>query len=98
MDKIEAVKLRADMVNGQFTLDANTTAFMALVRVEFGTLAQRLAERAPPTCDVGRFIAAIDHMQQTKNLFCDSAILGIENETRKKRKLAETSASSGARS
>lgn len=89
MDKIDAVKLRIDFINGQFPLDKPTTDFMAFVRAEMAATARRIAERSPDSCDVGRFIAAMDHLQQAKNLLCDSAILGLEANARKKRKTDE---------
>lgn len=55
---------------------------MAAVRINIATVANELRVLAPGTCDVGRFIAALDHLQQAKNLFCDSAILGLEAKRR----------------
>ena len=92
MNSNEAIKLRADMIDGQFELDTNTVAFMTWIRQACAALAQEARQRAPDTCDVGRLIAAVDHLQQTKNLFCDAVILGHEATERKKRKHAESSA------
>lgn len=89
MDKIEAISVRVDMINGQFNLDQPTLDFMKLVREKTSTLGQELRDAAPATCDVGRFIAAMDSLQKTKNLYCDAAIIGKESSNRKKRKLEE---------
>lgn len=94
MNNNDALQLRVEFVNGQFDLDADTLEFMKVVRAEIAGVAARLRDVAPETCDVGRFIAAVDHLQQTKNLFCDSAILGCEATTRKRRKTA-TAATTG---
>lgn len=87
MNKIEAISVRVDMINGQFDLNDETTKFMKLVREKHSQLAKELQDAAPETCDVGRFIAALDSLQHTKNLFCDSAIIGSETTSRKKRKI-----------
>lgn len=89
MNKLEAVQLRVDMINGQFETSAETTAFMRTVRAEIAAVAKRLSETAPETCDTGRFIAALDLLQQAKNVLCDSALLGGEASARKRRKSAE---------
>lgn len=86
MNKILAIVLRKDMIDGKFDLDENTTAFMKLVREKLAQAAAEIVDGAPATCDVGRLIAALDAIQHAKNLLCDSSILGCEAETRKKRK------------
>ena len=80
-----AVKLRVDMVNGNFELDQESLDFMKLVREKIAEVAETLRERSPDHCDVGRLIAAIDKLQEAKNTFCDAAILGNEKENRIKR-------------
>ena len=85
------------MINGQFDLDAETIAFMKLARETISEAAEKLSKARPQNANVGRFIAAVDHLQQSKNLFCDAAILGNEEANRtaaKKRKLAEEAPSS----
>jgi hypothetical protein len=85
MNSNESVKLRVDMIDGMFQLDDATKDFMTRVRTEVAALAARLAATAPATCDVGRFIAATDHLQQAKNLYCDAAILGREAANRREK-------------
>lgn len=82
----ESIKLRIDMLNGHFDLTAPTTDFMNIVRQEIERTARTLNETRPADVDIGRFIAAIDHLQQAKNLFCDSVILGEEAQTRRKKR------------
>jgi hypothetical protein len=89
MNQNEAVELRVAMINSRFAVDADTTAYMDLVRAEIAGVAARLQKAAPATCDIGRFIAAIDLLQQSKNVFIDSALLGGEAAARKKRKAVE---------
>lgn len=78
----DVFQLRVDLINGQFELDQKTKDFMAAVRINIAIVANQLSNLAPGTCDVGRFIAALDCLQQAKNLFCDSAILGLEAKRR----------------
>lgn len=85
----DAVQVRVDMINGHFELSEETVQFMNFVRTASAEFAQQMVARAPATCDIGRLIAAVDHIQATKNLFCDAAILGNETDSRKKRKAAE---------
>lgn len=87
----DAIDVRVDMINGQFELDQETLLFMKIARVECAALADKLNKARPATLDVGRFIAAIDHLQQVKNILCDSAIIGGEMSNRKKRKATESS-------
>lgn len=94
MDNIPAISLRLDMIDGTFDLDSETTAYMATTRKAIAELAKSLAASAPSTCDVGRLIAAIDHLQQAKNILCDSAILGCEAETRKRKRVNDNTAES----
>ena len=82
-----AIDVRVDMVNGNFELNKESKAFMNFAREECAALAKKLGDARPPTADVGRFIAALDHLQILKNLLCDSVIIGNELENRKKRKL-----------
>lgn len=90
MNPAEAIQVRVDMINGQFGLDEETLKFMRLVREEIAALAEKLSKARPESANIGRFIAAVDHLQQTKNLFCDAAILGNEEDNRaKKRKAAD---------
>jgi hypothetical protein len=85
----EALKIRVGMVNGMFALDEATKDFMPLVRRKIEEVAADLVNHAPDTCDIGRLIAAVDMLQQAKNTFIDSAILGCEA-TSRKRKAAES--------
>jgi hypothetical protein len=80
---MSTIQLRVDLINGQFELDQKTKDFMVEVRINIATVANELVNLSPGTCDVDRFIAALDHLQQAKNLFCDSAILGLEAKRRK---------------
>lgn len=86
MNKNEAAVLRADFINGQFELNDETKEFMNWVRTECGKLAHEALARAPTTTNPGRFIAALDSLQATKNLFCDAVIQGNEEDAREKRK------------
>ena len=82
-----AIDVRVDMINGMFDLDKDTKDFMNLARQECAALASKLNAARPLTVDVGRFIAALDHIQYVKNLLCDAAILGNELDNRKRRKV-----------
>jgi len=82
-----AVDVRIDMINGMFDRDQDTLDFMKLAQTECAAMATKLNAARPATIDVGRFIAALDHIQYVKNLLCDAAILGKELENRKKRKV-----------
>jgi len=84
--EIDAVQIRAEMVDGQFEISEQATKFMAQVREVLGQAATDLSHAAPAHTDVGRFIAALDALQHTKNLFCDAVIIGNEAQNRKKRK------------
>lgn len=88
--QIPAVQVRADMINGQFEVSAETSEYMTLVRKTLADAASILKNAAPAHTDVGRLIAALDSLQHTKNLFCDAVLIGNELETRKKRKTAST--------
>lgn len=96
MNPAETIQIRVDMLNGSFDLDPETLAFMKLSRETIAAAADTLNKARPQNANVGRFIAAIDHLQQTKNLFCDAVILGNEEENRKlaKKRKAETSTTS----
>ena len=87
--EILAVKVRADMINGQFVINEETTKFMTQVRKVLGQAGMDLAAAAPDHVDVGRLIAALDSLQHTKNLFCDAVLIGNEAENRKKRKTSD---------
>jgi len=80
----DAIRLRADMINGHFDLSEETVTYMNTVRAECSALVTRLIEARPATYDVGRFIACIDTIQHAKNLACDAAILGNEAANRKR--------------
>ena len=86
MDEVPAIKVRIDMVNGQFDLKDEDVAYMKLVREQTSQLAKKLAEEAPKTSNIGRIIAATDALQQVKNLYCDAAILGREEANRRSEK------------
>ena len=66
-------------------LDDGTKEFMMIASAEIAAVAKTLASKRPPTADFDRFIAAVDTLQQAKYLFCDSAIIGAEDNNRAKR-------------
>lgn len=72
-----AVAARVKMVNGHFDLPAQTLTSMGEIRGVVAEAAEKMA--ASVECndkyDVGRLIAALDHLQQAKNIACDSLIL-----------------------
>lgn len=81
--KIPDIDLRVDLINGNFELNDESIIFMTLVRTRIHDLAVELVDACPDDANVGRLIAAIDHLQLTKNLFCDAIILGNEARNRK---------------
>jgi hypothetical protein len=81
----DAIDIRVDIINSVITLDDDTKEFMMIASAEIAAAAKTLASKRPPTADFGRFIAAIDTLQQAKNLFWDSATIGAEDSKRAKR-------------
>lgn len=88
MNKIEAVQLRADLIDGMFDLTPEDKTFMNLVRTSLSEATQSIVAGAPAHCDVGRIIAGIDAIQSAKDVLCAAVILGREADNRKKRKSA----------
>jgi hypothetical protein len=72
----DTYRTRMAALNNKEPLTPETTKFMEFVREETQAYAERIAKARPETTDHGRFIAALDSLQATKNLFCDSAIQG----------------------
>lgn len=91
----ETIQLRIDMIDGRFDLDSDTVVYMNYARKRIQELAKELNNVRPANFDNGRFIAAIDHLQQAKNLFCDAAILGDEAARRRKKRAIATESSTG---
>lgn len=91
MNKNEAVKLRVEMIDENFDLGEEELKFIKLSRELISELADKLSKACPTNANVGRFIAAIDHLQQTKYLVSDAVTLGAEEDNRKRRKTATSS-------
>lgn len=72
-----AVAARVKMVNGQFDLPAQTLKSMGEIREAVAETAEKIAASVERNekHDIGRLIAALDHLQQAKNIACDSLIL-----------------------
>lgn len=82
MNNNPAVQVRLDMIDGMFDLRAETTDYMKSVRKSVSDVARSVVEGAPEDVDVGRIIAALDALQQVKNVLCDAAIIGSEKTKR----------------
>jgi hypothetical protein len=65
------------MINGNFPLPDETVAAMRTIRSDASVLAGLLlsSARAAGTYDTGRLIAALDLLQQVKNVAIDALIL-----------------------
>ena len=87
MSKNEAVKLRAELINGTFDLESEHKEFTYTVRKEIYAAAEKIRLAAPDECDIGRLIAGMDALQHAKDILCTAVILGAEAENRKKRKV-----------
>ena len=86
----EAICLRTDVIKGTLELDDETKEFMNYVRDVLHDAATLIKNRAPAKCDIGRIIAGMDALQHAKNVFCEAALIGSENDKRKKRKFDES--------
>ena len=73
----DPVEKRIEMINGYFDLPTETVQAMKDVRAASETYARALGEifKRGHALDTGRAIAAIDHIQLTKNVACDALIL-----------------------
>jgi hypothetical protein len=71
------IEARVDMINGYFPLPGGTVEAMKTVRAAADVFARALLQvsKEVSVVDTGRMIAAIDLIQQTKNVACDSLIL-----------------------
>ena len=81
----DPVAKRVAMINGYFDLPDDTIQSMKRVReasVEYAKELQCIFKYAGVNVDTGRAIAAIDHVQQTKNIACDALILPFASEKR----------------
>lgn len=81
--------VRTGMLDGTYDLDESSVEYMKLARKLHVEMAEKLLKAAPQHIDVGRFTAAFDSLQHSKNLFCDAVIIGNETENRKKRARTE---------
>lgn len=74
----DAIEKRVALVNGDFDLTPVTLEAMRDIREAAGAYARELDaifHREGVTFDVGRVIATMDHVQQTKLLACDAVAL-----------------------
>jgi hypothetical protein len=72
-----AVHARVSMINGRFDLPERTPPALNLVREAVADAAEKVtsAVEGAETHDTGRLIAALDLLQQAKNVACDALIL-----------------------
>ena len=74
--RVDAGDARAAMINGNFTLPEQTLKSMKRIREVTAQAADEINKiLKSDNHDVGRRIAALDHLQQVKNIACDSLIL-----------------------
>jgi len=86
ISKIEAVRVRAAVIQDHVVLEAHTQQYLAKVNAAIGATANELIADAPPNTDVGRFIAAIDALQHAADLFRQAVLVGEETLSRKRRR------------
>jgi hypothetical protein len=78
-----AIAIRRDVINGSFRTPFETDAYIKMVRAALEEAAQKIAAvDADLPMDVGRFIHALDLLQQAKDTFCVAAIIGAEAKNR----------------
>ena len=93
------IAVMTDLVDGSFTLDERTCAYMKAVRKICAKAAAELTgeQSIGVPLDPGQIKAALQLLQQVKNKACDAAIIGNETRNRaqatdandKKRKVQE---------
>ncbi len=90
MNENPVIKLRCDLLNGNFELDKETVAFMRFAREELSRAANAICAAQPQNADIGRMIAFLDKLQDAKDTVCAAAIIGDESAKRaESTKLAE---------
>lgn len=75
---MEAISARARLINGNFALPDETITAMREIRAacsDLGTRLEAVAKSVGVSVDIGRMIAALDLVQQVKDVACVALIL-----------------------
>lgn len=79
-----AVQLRLALINDTCVVDDDAKKYTKDARKAIAELSNKLVNDAPNNCEVGRLIAALDHLRQAAAAFDEAATLGSEAENRKR--------------
>ena len=72
----DPLEKRVEMINGQFDLPGDSVEGMKEIRIAVSLCARTIHESFKKRkVDIGRAIAAMDSLQQAKNIACDALIL-----------------------
>jgi hypothetical protein len=93
MNRNDAVRARLLLLESdEQEYPQETNEFIRTMDEACEKLGALAAEKVPADCDVGRFIAALDHLVTLRHMFWNAAKIGSVIETRKRRRVASNRA------